>query len=414
MFALVPLVLLAAVPGQSLSLDDVLKDVSAHAPTVRTQRAAVKVAEARVDRAGSWEDPIVSLMVEDVPLGAQMDDAPMPMLTWRVAQELNVFGRRRLQKEAARARRNAEATLSRRAAYDAQAEAVSAFYELWMARQMRELIDRQIAVLRRMRASAATRYAAGLMMGHHDVLRSDAELASMRAERTALEAEERAMAAMLNVLRGVAIEAVPGELALPARRALPGRDSLLRAARDRPELELMRQMVVEMEAERDLALRMYLPMPMVGLFYQQRPGAPRDSFGGELMVNVPLWWFDRQRSEVAMADAMVNRARLQLDAMELMTRTELEAAWSRAMALDQTLEALERTALPRMKETVASAEAAYMAGTGDYLRLLEAVMAQQRLEATLLRTIVRRELAVFELVRVVGAPLPDPHDEAAR
>jgi outer membrane protein, heavy metal efflux system len=404
--------LLAAAPESPppLELEALLAEVAAHAPQLRAQEAAVDVARARVGVEGAWEDPTVDVMAESIPLRGG-PDAPMPMLTWRFTQPLNVFGRRGLAKEAAGAQVKAELARLRRSGWDVRAQALSAFLELWMNQEMRSLLARQISTLERMRDAAKARYVAGMMMGHHDILRAEAELASMTAERTALESERQAMVAMLNFLRGHPLDEPVGEAVLPTREPLPEVEPLLARSEGSPELEAMRWMRTEMEARRALARRMYLPMPMVAGFYEQRPGEMPDSVGGMVGFTVPLWWFDRQQNEVRMADAMLLRAQRELESMEAMTRADLLMAWSRARAADLALQALEETALPRMRETVTSAEAAYVSGSGDFLSLLEATMARQRMEGERIQALIRRESAHFELARLLGAPLALKEEE---
>jgi cobalt-zinc-cadmium efflux system outer membrane protein len=386
-----------------LELEALLAEVSSRAPQLQAQQAAAEVARARVRVEGAWEDPSVEVMTEDIPLRGG-EEAPMPMITWRFTQPLNVFGRRGLAKDAARAQLQAEQAQVRRVGWDARAQAVAAFAELWMNQEMRDLIERQVATLERMKAAAKARYVSGMMMGHHDFLRSEAELAAMAAERAALESEREAMVAMLNALRGHPLGESIGKVVLPARAALPEVEALVSRADERPELEAMRWMRTEMEARKKLARRMYLPMPMVSAFYQQRPGMEPDSVGGMVGFTVPLWWFDRQANEVRMAEAMVQRAQRELEAMQVMTQTDLRMAWSRARAADLALQALEEAALPRMRETVKASEAAYISGTGDFLALLEATMTLQQREAERLQAVVQRELARFELERLLGAP----------
>jgi cobalt-zinc-cadmium efflux system outer membrane protein len=386
-----------------LELERLLAEVAVRAPPLQAQQAAVEVARTRVGVEGAWEDPTVDVMAEDIPLRGG-EDAPMPMITWRFTQPLNVFGRRGLAKEAARAQLQAEQAQARRAGWDARAQAVAAFSELWMNQEMRALLEQQVATLERMKAAAKARYVSGMMMGHHDFLRSEAELAAMAAERAALESEREAMVAMLNALRGRPLGEPIGKVVLPARAALPGVEALVSRADERPEVEAMQWMRTEMEAREKLARRMYLPMPMVSAFYQQRPGEMPDSVGGMVGFTAPLWWWDRQANEVRMAEAMVQRAQRALEAMQTMTRTDLRMAWSRARAAELALQALEETALPRMREMVKASEAAYVSGTGDFLALLEATMALQQREAERLQAVVRREVARFELERLLGAP----------
>ncbi|MBN1207381.1 MAG: TolC family protein [Myxococcaceae bacterium] len=404
--------LLAANPegAPPLELETLLAEVASNAPQLRAQQAAMEVARARVGVEGAWEDPTVELMAEDIPLRGG-EEAPTPMLTWRLTQPLNVFGRRRLAKDAALAQARTEQARTRRVDWDARAQALEAFLELWMNQRMRALLDEQLVTLERMKAAAKARYVAGMMMGHHDFLRAEAELATMRAEKIALESEREAMVTLLNALRGRPLEEPMGEPVLPERAPLPEVTPLLERADERPEVEAMRWMRAEMEARQGLAKRMYLPMPMVAGFYQQRLGEMPDSVGGIVGLTVPLWWFDRQAHEVRMAEAMVTRAQRDLEAMQVMARADLRMAWSRARAADLALQALEETALPRMRETVASSEAAYSSGSGDFLSLLEAVMARQRLEAERFQAVVRRETARFELARLLGSSLASNKEE---
>ena len=403
MLPLLLVTLVAAAPDAPppLELEGLLAEVATRAPQLQARRAAVEVARSRIGVEGAWEDPTVEVMAESIPLRGG-EDAPMPMLTWRFTQTLNVFGRRRLAKEAARAQLQTEQAWTRRVGWDIRTQAVEVFLELWMNQEMRALLDRQLATLERMKDAAKARYVAG-MMGHHDFLRAQAELATMQAEKASLDSEREAMAAMLNALRGRPFGEPVGEVMLPGRRPLPDVDGLLARAEERPELEAMRWMRAEMESRRTLARRMSLPMPMVSGFYEQRLKGMPDSVGGIVGFTVPLWWFDRQRNEVRMAEAMVQRAQKDLEAMEVMTRTDLRMAWSRARAADLTLRALEETALPRMRETIAASESAYVSGSADFLALLEATMARQRLEAERLRAVARREAARYELERLLGA-----------
>jgi outer membrane protein TolC len=342
-------------------------------------------------------------MAEDIPLssGAEED----AMVTYRVAQDLNLFGRRGAAKDVARAVVRGEQARLRRTSWDARAKAVSLFYELWMNGEMRTIIKRQLELLGAMREAALARYSAGLDMAHHDVLRAEAEVAQMKAEQATLEEERLAIIAMLNVLRGRPGEEEAGEPVLPSRGELPTLLSVLGSTAGRPEIEAARAMRQEADARVSLAQKMYLPMVMVGASYQQRTGGMPDAFGFEATVSIPVWWWDRQSNEVAMNRAMVTRAEREVEAMTLMTEAELRMAWSRARGAERNVQVLQDDAIPKMKETVESSRAAYTSGTASFLTLLEATLALRELEARRLEAVVRFETARWELGRLVGAPV---------
>lgn len=394
----------AAAAAQPLHLDALLDEVGRRAPQIRTQQESVAAARAGVGLAGAFPDPAITVMAEDIPLHPSDPDASTTMVTYRMLFRLDpIFGRRGLSRSAARGSLGAQEALLRRAGWDARAQAVTLFWELWMNREMRDLVDRQLELLRGMERSATARYAAGLPMAHHDVLRAQAESARMEAERATLSEERQAIAAMLNVLRGRPRAEDPGEPEVGARDVVPELAAVLGVASLRPELQQARAMRDEAEARVGLARRTYLPMVMVGGGYQQFTGGMPDALMAEVGLTVPLFWFERQASELEMARAMERRALREVELMEAMTDAELRMAWSRARGADRELAALEETALPRMREAVQSARSSYTAGTGDFLSLLDSAMSLLETDAERIRAAARRAVALYELQRIAGS-----------
>lgn len=389
----------------ALTLDALLAEVQSRSPDLATQRASAEVAESAVGVAGAWEDPTVSVMGEGLGPRSEMDPAePMTMFTYRLSVPLNVFGRRGLAKEAARARLQAERANLRRVEWDLRARAATAFYQLWMVDEMTRVVERQLDILRGMEASAKARYAAGLM-GHHDVLRSQAEQARMEAELASLRSERLSMVSMLNALRNRPTETPIEPQIERTLPELPALDVLLTRADQRPETERAQAMAREAEAERARAGRMYLPMVMVAGGYEQRLRGMPDSLMGEVAFSVPLFFFDRQQNEVAMAEAMERRAQREVEASLVMGRAEVARAWSQARAADASLQALEETALPRLRETIDSAQAAYASGSGGFLELLDASMSLLDVEARRIEAAVRQQASRFEIERAIAGRL---------
>ncbi|MBI4821996.1 MAG: TolC family protein [Deltaproteobacteria bacterium] len=397
----------AASSTTALTLEEVLSEVAQRAPMLRAQDESILAARAAVERAGAWDDPVLSFMIEDVALGDSAS-AMHPMLTYRVAQPLNLFGRRGSAKTLAAARVSTEESLRRRVELDARFEAAMSFYDLWMIQEMDGVLARQIATLERMRSSAKAQYESGLMMGHHDFLRAESELAVMKAERDSLVDQRDAAAVMLDALRGKEPRDDVLRVQIPAPSPLPELAEIEPRAQARPELDVMRSMKTAARAEKAIAQSMYWPMVMAGFLLQQRLGPEPTSIGAEVSVSLPIFFWDRQDYELAMAEAMERRADRELEAMTLMTQAEVRRAVSRARAADRTLRALEDVALPRMRETVDSAEAAYRTSTGTFLALLDSVLSLQSREALRIKALVEREIAILEITRLVGRGRVEP------
>jgi outer membrane protein TolC len=345
-------------------------------------------------------------MADAIPLpGAGMDAANPTMISYRLAQPLNLFGRRGLARASVAAEvAQAEAQL-RRSRWDARAQAVSLFYELWMNQAMAALLDEQLATLARMRADALARVEAGLDMGHHDVLRAESEQAVMTAEQAALADQRAAMSAMLNTLRGRPIDDEVGVVVLPAPAALPELAALADAAGGTPEVAAARAMQTAAVARAGLARKMTLPMVMIEGGYDQNLGGMPDGLAVGVAISLPLFTRERPRAEVAMATAMARAADREADAMRRMAGAELRMAWSEARAADRRIAALEQSAIPKLRETIASADAAYVAGSGSFLALVDTVMELKDLEARRIEAVAARGIARFALDRIAGAQL---------
>ena len=403
MSILVTAALLAALAPAPLRLPDLLAEVGEAAPAVDVAKADVAVRRAAVGAAGTWEDPSLSVMTEAIPIGGMSQDAAPTMITYRIGQPLNLFGRRRLAKRIATSEVARGEAGVRRTRWDARAQAVGLFYELWMVDEMVRIIDEQIALLDRMRDTGLALVRAGMgTMGHHDVLRAESEIAVMQAERASLADERASITAMLNTLRGRKVDEPIGAAELPADAPLPDLGITAAAAIGTPEVAAARAMRDGAAAQRELARRMYWPMVMVEAEYEQNLDNMPDGIGVGISLTIPLWYWDRQDNEIAMARAMERAAEREEDAMSKMAGAELRMAWSSARAAERQVDALEDVAIPKLRETIASIEAAYVAGTGEFISLLDAVMELKELEGKRVQAIVRRGIARFELDRIAG------------
>ncbi len=401
MLTLVTALFVVVLAPAPLRLPDLLVEVASEALTVEVATADVAVRRAAVGAAGTWEDPSLSVMTAGIPVSGGDDGAPI-MIGYRIAQPLNVFGRRDLAKRVASWEVERSEAGLRRTSWDARAQAVEFFYELWMVDEMVRIVEQQIALLERMREAALALVRAGMgTMGHHDVLRAESEIAVMEAERASLDDERLAITAMLNTLRGRDIDEAIGTAELPAADPLPELD-LKAIARGAPEVAAARAMKEGAGAQRELTRRMYWPMVMVEAQYQQNLGGMPDGVGVGISVSIPLWWWDRQDNELAMARAMERVAEREEDAMTKMASAELRMAWSRARAAQRKVDVLEHAAIPKLRETIASIEEAYISGAGDFISLLDAVMELNELEGKRVAAVARRGVARFELDRIAG------------
>jgi outer membrane protein TolC len=288
---------------------------------------------------------------------------------------------------------------------DVMLQAQEAFFMLRGRRLMVAVLERQLALARELVAGAAARYAGGGGL-QADVLRAEVEAARVTAERRALAAQVAAAEAMLNVSMGREAGASVGELdyrlSLPELPALA--DLQETAVENRPELRMGAAQIDRAAAEVDVMRSMYRPMAMVRA---GRASTMAEGGGAMLMlgVSVPLWR-NRLRAGVDEARAMERMARADLLGMQRMIEGEVAAAYAEAQATRALLTALEADVLPRARSAVDAALAAYAAGQGSLVLVVDASRALWEAESDRLMAESAAGGASIRLELAVGDSVP--------
>lgn len=248
-----------------------------------------------------------------------------------------------------------------RAGLDIELDAARAFFMLDERRRTATVVDEQLVLTAKLVAASLARFSSG-RGSQGDVLQAQSEQARLRAERQALDAEIRGAEAMFR-----AALALPQETPIPPLAATPAQTPPLAAnalaqtaLTHRPELSTMRAEQQRARADVDVMRSMYFPMGFVrtGPAYTMADGA-----GWMLMFGMSLpVWRGRLRAGVAEAQAMVQMADADLQAMSVMISGEASAARESVAAAQARLGAIQREVLPLSQKGAQSQLAGYTAG----------------------------------------------------
>lgn len=325
--------------------------------------------------------------------------------------ELDIWGRVRAGRDAARLDALASAADLHAAAMSIAAEVARAWFDLVEQRTQLDLVDAQVATNEQLLELVTLRFRSG-QAGAADVLRQRQLLAATRGERFLLEAQHAVLEHRLAVLSG----RPAGSLALPARRTLPSlpaepdlgvpADVVVR----RPDVRSAYQAILA--ADRRLAGAQADRYPRLSLTGASAFTARevRDVFDNWLAtftaaLVAPLIDGRRRSSEADRSRAVVGEragtyAQTVLDALR-----EVEDALARERAQRARLANLEEqiefsgAALVRLREQ-------YLYGGTRYLDVLEAVNSFQSLQRA--RETAARDLFEhrIELYRAAGGDFP--------
>jgi outer membrane protein TolC len=399
LMGLLPSALALAQEPVPLSLDSLLREVTSQSPGVAAEALRAQAMRQAIPRARALDDPQLTLMTEEVPLGIT---GGMPMLRLQASQMLPWPGKRdRMTRVADREAQVAEAKESA-VVLDVVTQAKRIYYNLYLNKEARRINREQRTIADTLVDVVTGQLASGMPM-HHDVLKMQTEVSMLDDELAMLETERREMVAMLNALRDRPAEEPVGEpLEIWSPEVPLERSALVPLAiAQRPEVLEMAAMVESGRAMAEVARREYYPDFMLGAFYDVRTDA-EDTIGAMVTVSIPLWIDSKQRIDVAVADLRANASDRDRIAMEAMVRAEVEQALARLARVKRRSEILETELLERAQQTFDATLAAFPAGKTSVLEILDAmrVVTARRLSQVALR--VERELALVDLSRAVG------------
>lgn len=377
--------------------------VSEVARIARMRRFEIAAARARARAAA--ERPVAVSALEDPEVFASIDHLPFmgggADLGLAIEQRFPLSGLRGARRRAAEAGVRRELAIVDRTGLDVELEATAAFWMLAELRERMKLLEDQRALADQMVAAATARFATSAGM-QADVLRAQLAVDRLSGEQRAIAADVRAAEAMLNTGLARSPDApIPGlEAVVNDAEPPPAATVASTALAARPELRAGRAEVARSEAETSVMRSMYTPMAMVrtGPSYTMADGA-----GWMVMVGVSIpLWRDKLRAGVNEANAMVDMASADLEAMQRMIRGEAAAARERVSAARQRYLALRDSIVPRARQAIAPTLTAYAANQAPLVSVIEAAQALWDAQRELAMARAELGLAWARLHRTTG------------
>jgi outer membrane protein TolC len=388
-------------PG-TLDADTLVTDVLTANAGLAALEAAVREAGARIEPAGSLDDPMLSYLTAPDTYGSETGDRHMVQISQAVPWP-GTLGLR-----AAAAGRRAEAAERRLAAARLQVAALTrAAYAEWhfVHRALAINADNQ-ALLKELKESAEALYAAGRGK-QQDALRAERERARLQHQEIVFIRQCKSVRAQINALLNRPAEyplPPPGELVEPM--PLPSGERLrAAAARHHPELSDLRAQVAAGKAEVGLAQKDFYPDFELTTGYNnmwdERDMRWTVGFG----INLPL---DRSKRRAGLDAAQAGRQRAEWDLADRRARllAELETARAEVIEARHGIGIFRDRVLPLARETLNAALAAYRSGAGDFLNVIEAEKEMLKAELELARTHTDYARRLAELERWAGGELP--------
>jgi outer membrane protein TolC len=386
-----------------LTLDEAVQEVLAANQDVRAAGFRAEASRARILQAKALDDPMVGVMFEDVPFGDNVTRGEE--INYRIEQKLPFPGKRHVRGKAARFDAEAAEAGSSARVRDVLLDLKKTYYEIYRIERSLEVNRENQALLRQFLGSAETAYAAGKTTAANP-LKAQVELSQLKNQEIILRQERQTHMAHLKAILNRNDHEDPR---LPARLPWPRLKATLdeieaMAVASRPELKELRAAEKRDRTRVTQAKQGLIPDFSLGFEYNQRPDR-EDAWTGTAMINLPVFFWSKNRGEIREAKASLKAAKAEHDSMEVHTRHEIEQAYSGVKASQKLVASYEREILPQAKTTLEAARTAYASGDVDFLTLIDAARAYRDLKTSYYENQARLGMTFAELERLVGRDL---------
>jgi len=238
-----------------------------------------------------------------------------------------------------------------------------------------------------------------------DVLRLELELTRLHADVARVERQERSSRALLNALMNRAPDAPlgpPDDLTVVPTRDVAALEQKVDA--NRPEIAAAARAVRRSQALLDGTQRAArFPSVMVGLDYWYMPTFPafQHAYGAMVAINLP-WLSARRRDEEREAEETVQAEQRALESARNVVRYELRDAAARVESARQSFSIIDQDLLAQAKRSLDATQAAYAAGQGDAIGLLDALRSYLQVRIERVRALAELAASQADLERAAG------------
>ncbi|HEY5514066.1 MAG TPA: TolC family protein [Geomonas sp.] len=383
----------------------------ANNPELKSSQARWQMFKSRVALAGSLDDPMLMLKIQNGivtdPFNFSKD--PMTQKVIGISQQLPFWGKRGLKAEIAAQ----EAESYRWQVEERKLELVrmvkETYYKIYFTDKSLAIVDKNIRILGDFVSLAEIKYSVGQGV-QQDVFKSQVERSKLLDMKISLEQERKSLEAALNALLFRSPEAAVGRI--PDFELKPFQLSAghLRATawEKRPMVKSLRALIDKGEAGHKLAQKEFYPDFNVSLEYMQRDKTMGDEgldmYSLGVTFNLPVQQ-SRRHAMVAESDSEARMATDEMDGL----RNTIDSGVSDLLAKLEKREKLvtlyKTGIIPQAEQSLESATIGYRVNKVDFLNLLDSRMTLFNYERQLYESQAEYMMTVAQLEAVVGTEL---------
>lgn len=390
-----------AEPSGPLDLRQALALALCHNPELSAFSWEVRAAEARELQSRLLPNPEAAVDVENV--GGNMSGFRESETTVSLAQDILFWLKRSRAMRVAAAETRLAAWAFEGKRLDVFCETVQAFVLVLGAQEQVRIAQETLRIAQQVLTAASKRVEAGDAPAVEEMRASVAEAQARTELNSARQQLEAARIRLTSAWGSAAPTFTEAVGTLECRLSPPPLPTLQQRLAQNPELLSAAGEVVKRQAALEWERSKRVPDVSAIVGYRRLEGEDANTFVFGFSAPLPL--FDRNQGNVREARANLARARFQQKQVEVQVQAALAEAYSElTFALEERRAFAERI-LPAATEAFQKTQQGYQQGSFDYLELLTAQETLARTRASHLNVLVRLNVAIVKVERLIGEPI---------
>jgi cobalt-zinc-cadmium efflux system outer membrane protein len=402
-FLLIGVPLLGSSPadaGEEWTLTRCLETAVAQNPRLRAASSAYRAAQARARQAVALPQPELSLDydLQPRPFAFGKSDESYIGVNQNVPWPGRIILNGRIARREAR---EADSDLDA-VRLELLIEVKEAFYLMLLAVNNEKLAQENAGLARDFFSRAQAKFASG-DAAQIEMLKAKVETARAENELSLAANDLYRARVLLNSLLNREPDAplsLRGELKPPPLEI--GRaDCLEQALARRPDIVRARIAEKRFSLQLDLARLTYLPDFQFAVS-RHRINGENSTWDVGLSVQIPLWFWQPLKGEIAEARANLERSRAEREEIERSITRDVEQAWQTVVTLDRHIRFFEEQVLQEAEEVYGKAMLSYREGEIGYMELLEAQRTLVDIKHDYAEALFRGQFSRLDLEKCLG------------
>lgn len=392
-----------------VSLDAFIEEAKANNPRIQEAYNQWKVAEYKIKRVKSLDDPMASYGY----FGEAVQTRVGPQdQKYGFSQKIPFPGKRRLKgkaqtKEAESLKQKYEATKN-----EVIKEVKFVYYDLFWVDRAIDINEEEKSILERLEKVAQRKYESNLT-SQQDVIKMQVELSKIIKKIFLLRQNRKSLVAKMNSLLNRSFEAEVTKIREVAHQDFDYEleDILDKSNQSRQELLAANLSVDQAKFEKSLAKMAYLPDFTFGAEYVDIGGGTttsiddgQDAWMGKVSINVPIW-FGKLNAQVKEKEAQLEAAKKKKNDIENHVSFEAQDIYSKINAYKDIVLLYETALLPQAEQAFDVSQAGFEAGSVSFIDWLDTERTYLQTRLAYYKSITDYHKSIAYLERVVGQKL---------